>query len=126
MILLVCGSRDWPRGMFADPIGAAIEWLAHMDDPTLIHGNAPGADLAARDYARAHHGRIRIEKYPADWQTHGKAAGPIRNQQMIDQGCPWVVWAFVTKPLAESRGTADMVRRARASDIPVCVTRIHP
>jgi hypothetical protein len=41
---------------------------------------------------------------------------------MLDEGKPDVVWAFVDKPLAESRGTADMVRRAKKAGVPVFVT----
>jgi hypothetical protein len=40
---------------------------------------------------------------------------------MLDKGKPDVVWAFVSKPLEESRGTHDMVKRAKAADIPVYV-----
>lgn len=63
---------------------------------------------------------LTIEAYGADWDTHGKAAGPIRNQRMLDEGQPEIVFAF-TDDLAASRGTADMVRRARAADLPVYV-----
>jgi len=88
----------------------------------VIHGGAKGADtLAARS---ADNQGVTAEAYPADWGTHGKAAGPIRNQQMIDDAKPDVCWAFVDKPLAESRGTADMVRRARKAGIPTYVTEV--
>jgi hypothetical protein len=51
---------------------------------------------------------------PADWKAHGRAAGPIRNQRMIDEHRPELV---VAAP--GGRGTADMVRRARAAGIEV-------
>lgn len=50
----------------------------------------------------------------ADWKTHGRAAGPIRNQRMIDEWKPTLVIAF-----AGGRGTADMIRRAKAAGIEV-------
>jgi len=50
----------------------------------------------------------------ANWRTHGKAAGPIRNQQMLDEGRPHLVVAF-----PGGTGTADMVRRAKAAGVPV-------
>lgn len=51
--------------------------------------------------------------YPALWNKYGKSAGPIRNQQMLD-----IVYAF-TYDLENSRGTRDMVLRARKTKIPV-------
>ena len=53
-----------------------------------------------------------IELFPADWKVRGRAAGHIRNQQMLDEGRPHLVVAF-----PGGRGTADMVRRARAAGI---------
>lgn len=55
--------------------------------------------------------------FRADWKLHGEGAGPRRNQRMLNEGQPELVLAFVNKPLAESRGTADMVRRAKAAGI---------
>lgn len=55
-----------------------------------------------------------IDVYPADWPRYGKAAGPMRNQQMVDEGKPDVVLAF-----PGGRGTADMVRRAKAAGVRV-------
>jgi hypothetical protein len=57
---------------------------------------------------------VCCETYPADWYTHGKAAGPIRNQKMLDDAFPDVVLAF-----PGGRGTADMVRRAEKVGVTV-------
>ncbi len=117
--VLVCGGRA-----YADR-AKVFSTLQTLHDETgfvtLIHGDAPGADTLAAAWAR--HGFKSRERftmgtisYPADWNTHGRAAGPIRNQQMIDECKPDLVVAF-----PGGRGTADMVRRARAADIPVQV-----
>jgi hypothetical protein len=45
----------------------------------------------------------------------------VRNQHMLDNGHPDLVAAFVDKPLSESKGTADMVRRAIVAGVPVYV-----
>jgi len=50
----------------------------------------------------------------ANWAELGRKAGPIRNQQMLDEGKPNLVVAF-----PGGRGTADIVRRARAAGIEV-------
>jgi hypothetical protein len=78
---------------------------------TVIHGDAPGADtLAATAAIQA---GLTVEAWPADWRTHGRGAGPRRNQAMLDAGAD-AVWAF-----PGGRGTADMVRRAREAGVPV-------
>ena len=79
---------------------------------TVIHGGARGADTVAARWAEAH--SLEVVKFPADWQRHGRAAGGIRNQQMLDEGHPDAVVAF-----PGGVGTADMVRRAKAAGLPV-------
>jgi len=83
----------------------------------LIEGGATGADTLAAAWAhlvreRDHTGQPRSLCLFANWQKHGRAAGPIRNQEMIDVGKPDLLVAF-----PGGRGTADMVRRARAAGI---------
>jgi hypothetical protein len=79
----------------------------------LIHGAAPGADRLAAEIWQPQGGTI--EAYPADWKAHGKGAGPIRNQRMLDAK-PDIVIAF-----PGGSGTADMVRRARSKGLKVRV-----
>jgi len=63
------------------------------------------------------HMKANVEVHDANWQKHGNAAGPIRNQEMVDLGAD-VVFAF---PLGESRGTNDCIQRAVKANIPVMV-----
>lgn len=116
MRVLVCGSRTFThdRAVIAFLDGLACEVGArHL---TVIHGGCPsGADSFASRWISQTIARSRI--YDAQWEKHGKAAGPIRNQQMLDDAKPELVLAFVDKPLAESKGTADMVRRAQAAGV---------
>ena len=59
-----------------------------------------------------------VETYPADWDRHGKSAGPIRNRQMLAEGHPDLVVAF---PDTVSRGTWDMIGAARHAGVKVWV-----
>jgi hypothetical protein len=59
---------------------------------------------------------IAVKEYPADWQKHGKAAGPIRNRQMLEDGKPDLVIAF-----SGGRGTANMISQARAAGVKVLI-----
>jgi hypothetical protein len=61
---------------------------------------------------------IPVQPVPADWTTYGRAAGPIRNQRMLNEYHPNLVLAF---PDPESRGTWDMVRRAEKANVEVRV-----
>ena len=108
MRLLVCGGRDYRDRPRLNACLAAYRNVASA----VITGGAPGADSLAFDWAWEN--GFTVERYLADWKTHGKAAGPIRNQKMLDEGKPDLVVAF-----PGGRGTADMVRRAKAAGVKV-------
>lgn len=109
--ILICGGRDY-RDM--SMLFGVLDMEAEQGPiDTIIQGECPtGADRFARMWciSRNEH----FDRYPADWKAHGRAAGPIRNQKMIDEGKPTKVFAF-----PGGRGTYDMVRRARKAGIPV-------
>ena len=111
MRILITGSRNW------NDVETMIEVLSPYnitrDVKTLVHGGASGADIIAGEIA-AEFGWC-VEEYPADWQAHGKAAGPIRNQKMVDLGAD-VCLAF---PLGESRGTRHCMKSAEKAGIKV-------
>ena len=112
MRVLVCGGRD-----FADEahLFAVLDAL-HAANPIswIIHGAARGADSLAGRWAFRRD--LSRKAYPADWATHGKAAGMIRNRLMLTDGKPDLVVAFMG-----GKGTADMVRLARDARPPVPV-----
>jgi hypothetical protein len=79
---------------------------------TIIQGGADGADRLAAEWGWDH--GIPVRTFNPDWEKHGKAGGPVRNQRMIDEGRPEGVVAF-----PGGKGTADMVQRARAAGLTV-------
>lgn len=85
--------------------------LAKRGRIVLIHGNGTGADALAKEWAISR--RMPHIAFPADWDGLGKAAGPRRNQQMVDSGLDGCV-AF-----PGNRGTADMVARCKKAGVPV-------
>lgn len=124
--ILICGDRWWGRVHPNAPAAAAIlarkQWIILHDyvhnlpnGTIVIQGGAPGADLSAGSVAAGRH--LPVEEYPADWRRYGRAAGPIRNQQMLNEGKPHKVVAFHDH-IEQSKGTADMLRRARDAGIP--------
>ena len=78
----------------------------------LVEGGAPGADACAQ--AWAYKNRSEHKQHKADWKRHGKAAGPIRNAQMLAMEQPDLVIAF-----PGGKGTASMVGLARAAGVEV-------
>lgn len=129
MIVLVCGGRDYSdRAKLAYEL-SRLEHEHGKPFRGLIHGAARGADTLAAEWQSARIRAVRNKErgteglptdlwtagYPADWDKHGPAAGPIRNQHMLDSnpGIELVI-AF-----PGGVGTADMVRRAKAKGIPV-------
>lgn len=71
--VIVCGGRDYKNK----------QCVFHYLDYLLLkypQGGARGADAIAAEWAIS---RKQInEEHPADWKTHGRAAGPIRNEKM--------------------------------------------
>lgn len=92
--------------------------LSALHPSIIIEGEARGADRMAAQWAGKFIGSERVRRFPAKWTEYGRAAGPYRNQQMLTEGQPQLVVAF-HDDLRNSKGTKDMVTRARRADVPV-------
>lgn len=105
--VLVTGGRNYDER-------DVVFWALDTQQPTVvIHGCASGADSLAAEWCKLHPNVAEL-KFPADWNKYGKAAGPIRNKQMLDVGQPDVVLAF-----PGGAGTANMMRQARERGVAV-------
>lgn len=128
MYILVTGSRHAGFRPWHDLIRDAVRTLVSGEPYRLVHGNAAGIDqLSEAATLHSDHPPVGIHQFPADWKSHGRAAGPIRNQQMLDfllqriaEGHTAVCLAF-HDDLNRSKGTKHMVRIARQAGIPVTV-----
>ncbi len=118
MRVLICGDRNWDKQIPLDVLVGGFAAVYGAPMVTVIHGAARGADTMAGSAAIRH--GCQVEMFPAKWDEHGKAAGPIRNQQMLDEGKPDVVFAFHDN-LAASKGTKHMVAIAKKAGIPTYV-----
>lgn len=114
MRVLVTGDRNWTNQEYI--YNALAKVNAQMTQTVVIHGCARGADSLAGIAAKQL--GMQVIEFPAQWGIYHRAAGPIRNQQMLVEGKPDICLAFHPN-LAESKGTADMVRRCRKANIPV-------
>ena len=113
MRVLVCGGRSFNDAL---TLGSWLGGIHKNNGPItlLIEGGASGADYMARRFAEWR--GIPVKTFPADWDSHGRAAGPIRNKQMLDEGKPDLVVAF-----DGGIGTANMVSQARAAGVRVLI-----
>jgi hypothetical protein len=106
-----------------------VKVVWEMFDPddtiTLIHGDARGADRTSEVVFTSGYFKNMPEvlKFPANWNAHGKAAGYIRNKQMLDEGEPDLVMAFWD---GVSPGTKNMVSQAEKAGVPVKVIHVTP
>jgi hypothetical protein len=84
----------------------------------VVSGHAPGADALGERWADDN--GIPIKPFPAEWEKYGnKAAGPLRNEKMAQYGEALV--AFVSQ---KSKGTVDMIKRARSRNLKVFVVKV--
>ena len=112
MKILICGDRNW----FSQETirHQLLRYDATQD--IVIHGDASGADkLGAKAAELLGFTPDRVLAFPADWTKYGRAAGPIRNQQMIDQK-PDVVLAFHDQ-IDKSKGTKNLILLAQQAGI---------
>jgi len=79
----------------------------------VINGAAPGADKLSTKACKAL--GIPVQEFPAKWAQFGRAAGPIRNTEMVQQK-PDKVFAFHDH-IKISKGTRDMAMQAMGSNI---------
>ena len=111
MKALVCGGRDYTDKA---ALWHTLDAFGPPEISCIISGMARGADTFAAEWAKRF--GFQLLAFPADWEKHGKAAGAIRNQQMLDEGMPDIVIAF-----PGGKGTSDMIRRAIKKGIRVAV-----
>ena len=115
MRVLVCGGREFDNlDLFLtsmDDISTRLNFN-NKQPITIIEGGARGADFMARCYAK--YCGWELKEVKADWKKYGNAAGPLRNQQMLDEEEPDVVIAF-----PGGNGTRDMIDKARKAGIKV-------
>ena len=108
-LVLVTGDRNWTDQLFIEKVLSSITFSV------LLQGNARGADILSKEAAK----KLKkiVISFPADWAQYKKAAGPIRNSEMIKQK-PDVIFAFHDN-LFVSKGTKHCVSAGLKNKIPV-------
>lgn len=117
MRILVCGDRNWKNKELIEKVLLNIV-QSKNESFLIIHGACRGADQLAGEVAEKLN--INILEFPAQWNKYGNAAGPIRNQKMLDEEKPDLVIAFHNN-ISQSKGTGDMIKRSKMANIPIKV-----
>lgn len=141
--ILVCGSRHWDDEDFIRVVLHGLLQAREGRPFLVIHGDngydakgkalwgkadklaVRGADKLAGKVARDL--GLKVKKFTPDWDKHGKGAGPIRNDEMLEKGKPKYVIAFADYTFTgkgEGTGTYDMLTKAAARKVP-CYTIGH-
>jgi len=103
MRLIIAGSRHLKFGLMLISDGVKE---AGFEPTTILSGASFGADTYGEMWAEERN--IPVVQYPADWNKHGKAAGPIRNAQMAENAdALLLIWD------GKSRGSASMLHEAQ-------------
>ena len=135
LVIAAGGGRDlaWPQQrVAAELLARSSGRLVHL----LLHGGARGADAAIGRAAQQLGWSALV--MPAQWQLHGRAAGPIRNRELLEQAVaqavaqssPGSIASVLVVAFPGGPGTASLVREARRraprSPVPISVAEVSP
>ena len=111
--VLVSGKRDFTDyERFCKVLDESLSGIT--DEVEIVEGGAKGTDALARRYALDR--GLKCREFAAHWDVNGRAAGPIRNSEMVK-----FVSGHDSKAVffwdGMSRGTGDCLRKAREAGI---------
>lgn len=113
--LIVAGGRDFTDAALLERVLIALADVEYADKAiSIVSGMARGADALGYQFALTYD--VKCYPFPADWSTHGKRAGFVRNAAMADFADGLVAFHD-----GESKGTQHMINTMRAMRKPVTV-----
>lgn len=120
MRLIIAGSRAYEPARIAPMLGYLVDKAEQLAGKGMVSvvlsGCAPGVDKAGEIFAVEED--VAIERYPADFAGLGRCAGPIRNAKMASVAdALLLIWDGC------SRGSADMLRKAKRAGLSIIVVR---
>lgn len=122
--ILVCGGRDADiDSAIVDACIADVVDEYNDTDVEFVSGAAKGGDRLGEAFAKQH--GYTVVQFTPDWDKYGRAAGPIRNKQMINyimESDNPIVIAFWD---GHSAGTRNTIQLAQSNHIPVHIIRYN-
>ena len=110
---IIAGSRTYTNKSAVWDIVDRCPW--EIDE--VVCGEAAGPDTLGRQWAERF--GVNIASFPADWDTHGRAAGHIRNKEMAKHAQAAIVFWD-----GKSRGAKNMIDEALSAGLHLLVVRI--
>ena len=135
LVIAAGGGRElaWPhQRVAAELLARSGGRLVHL----VLHCGARGADAAIGRAAQQLGWSSLV--MPAQWQRHGRAAGPIRNRELLEQAIaravahtsPCSIASVLVVAFPGGPGTASLVQQARRmaarSPVPISVAQVSP
>jgi YspA, cpYpsA-related SLOG family len=116
IVVQVTGARQWDNEAIIEEDLKRLVARYGIARLLVVEGGAAGADTCARNVCK----RLGVYSARVDalWDTYHRSAGPQRNEFMLVFFRPRLVLAYHWD-LKQSKGTADMVERARRKGIKV-------
>lgn len=116
--LIIAGCRTISDSRVLEAAIEEISGMRWMPNEVVSGGEPNGVDRLGELWARML--EIPVRRFPADWDRHGKAAGPLRNRDMAEyvalhDGRLLAIWD------GASRGTKDMIDQARIRKVPTFI-----
>jgi hypothetical protein len=110
MKVIIAGSRTITNPYV---VGSAVA-ASGFEITEVVSGGARGIDWLGELWAKLSAKPCTV--FPADWETHGKRAGVIRNKQMADYADALIaIWD------GKSPGTKNMIEEAKKLGLKVYI-----
>lgn len=111
--VIVAGGRDFDNyELLKSVCDRMLSNKVETHDITIVSGGASGTDTLAIQYARDPSNDFNLVIMNADWDTHGKSAGFIRNTQMAEFSD-----ALIAFWDSGSKGTKHMIETAKSKHL---------
>lgn len=111
--VIIAGSRNFnDYNLLREKMDFYLSNRFGVQSIQIVSGTARGADRLGERYANERN--LDIKRFPANWELHGRAAGYIRNKQMIEYADACVVFWD-----GSSRGTESTINLAKQYNLPL-------
>lgn len=120
--VIICGGRHFNNYNMLETVMEDVmsEFDLSFNQIEIVSGHCSGADKLGEAFAKNHN--ICCKIFPANWSNYGKAAGPIRNSEMIEYAYESTIPIVVAFVSPKSKGTIDTVNKAKAKQFNLFVT----